>query len=63
MKVYELMMALAEMDAGAEVVYSDLKTADEVESCRRIEESQELYELSGVIKEVESEGKHVFLYT
>ncbi len=63
MKVYELMTLLAEVDAGAEVVYCDLKTIDEFKNGRVDEDAgQEFYEVTGKIKEVELDGNRVFLY-
>lgn len=63
MKVYELMKALEEMPAGAEVRFSTVMKQSEIDSAGVIdqEDEEDIYNLVGDIKEIDQEGNVVYL--
>lgn len=55
MKVYELISALSDMPAGAEVEFAILMNAGEFRACETVdlEDGQETHRITGKIKECE----------
>ena len=53
MKVYELISALSELPAGAEVEFSTILTADEVANLEKINDDEVLYRLAVMVNDVD----------
>lgn len=53
MKVYELISALSELPAGAEVEFSTVLTADEVANLEKVNDDEVLYRLAVTVNDVD----------
>ena len=64
MKNYELIAELSKFPAGVEIVCSGCETLDNIVSCEQIGEDDmgnKEYSILRDLKDVELEGKHIFL--